>query len=86
MINMLLWLLFGVLTGLVVSRLSNRRMLDTIIMNSIAGVLGAMIAGFVFLIFDVTPLNLVNIWASIFAFAGAVVGISLVQVLVRNLI
>jgi uncharacterized membrane protein YeaQ/YmgE (transglycosylase-associated protein family) len=86
MINMFLWLLFGILTGLIVSRLSSRRMPDTIVMNSIAGVLGAMVAGFIFLIFDVTPLNTVNIWGSIIALAGALIGISLVQILVRRLI
>jgi uncharacterized membrane protein YeaQ/YmgE (transglycosylase-associated protein family) len=86
MINIFLWLLFGVLAGFVVSRLSNRIVPDTIIINSIAGVLGAIVAGFVFLIFDVTPLNTVNIWGSIIALAGALVGISLVQILVRRLI
>jgi uncharacterized membrane protein YeaQ/YmgE (transglycosylase-associated protein family) len=86
MINIFLWLLFGVLAGFAVSRLSSRRMPDNVIINSIAGVLGAMVAGFVFLIFDVTPLNVFNIWGIIVAFVGALVGISLVQILVRNLI
>jgi uncharacterized membrane protein YeaQ/YmgE (transglycosylase-associated protein family) len=86
MVNIFLWLLFGILTGFVVSRLSSRRLTDTFIMNSVAGVLGAMIAGFVFLIFDVTPLNVVNIWGSIIALAGALAGISLVQLLVQRLI
>ena len=86
MINIFLWLLFGVLAGFAVSRLSSRRMPDTIITNSVAGVLGAMVAGFVFLIFDVTPLNVVNIWGGIIALAGALAGISLVQLLVQRLI
>jgi uncharacterized membrane protein YeaQ/YmgE (transglycosylase-associated protein family) len=86
MINIFVWLLFGVLAGFAVSRLSSRRMPDNVIINSIAGVLGAMVAGFVFLIFDVTPLNAVNIWGIVIALAGALVSISLVQILVRRMI
>ncbi len=86
MMNIILWLLFGALAGFVVSRLSNRLLADNIIINSVAGVLGAMVAGFVFLIFDVTPLNTINIWGIIIALAGALVGISLAQMLVRRLI
>ncbi len=55
-------------------------------MNSVAGVLGALVAGFVFLIFDVTPLSTINIWGIIIALAGALVGISLAQILVWRLI
>jgi uncharacterized membrane protein YeaQ/YmgE (transglycosylase-associated protein family) len=86
MMNIILWLLFGALAGFVVSRLSSRLLADTIVINSVAGVLGAMVAGFVFLLFDVTPLNSVNIWGIIIALAGALVGISLAQMLVRRLI
>ena len=86
MINIGLWLLFGVLAGFAVSRLSKRLVPDNVILNSVAGVLGAMIAGVVFLIFDVTPLDAVNIWGMMIALAGAIVGISLVQVIVRRLI
>lgn len=86
MINICLWLLFGVLAGFMVSRLSNKLMPDNVILNSVAGVLGAMIAGFVFLIFDVTPLNGINIWGVIVALAGALVGISLIQMIIRGLI
>jgi uncharacterized membrane protein YeaQ/YmgE (transglycosylase-associated protein family) len=86
MINVGLWLLFGILTGFIVSRLSNRLVPDIVVLNSVAGVLGAMVAGFVFLIFDVTPLNGVNIWGVTVALAGALAGISLVQMIVRGLI
>jgi uncharacterized membrane protein YeaQ/YmgE (transglycosylase-associated protein family) len=86
MINIGLWLLFGVLAGFIVSRLSNRLMPGNIILNSVAGVLGAMIAGFVFLIFDVTPLNAINFWGVVIALAGALVGISLIRMIVRGLI
>ncbi len=86
MMNIILWLLFGALTGFVVSRLSSRLLADNIIINSVAGVLGALVAGFVFLIFDVTPLSTINIWGIIIALAGALVGISLAQILVQRLI
>jgi uncharacterized membrane protein YeaQ/YmgE (transglycosylase-associated protein family) len=86
MMNIILWLLFGALAGLVVSRLSSRLLADNIIINSVAGVLGALVAGFIFLLFDVTPLNSVNIWGMIIALAGALVGISLAQILIRRLI
>lgn len=86
MINIFLWLLFGILAGVIVSRLSDRFLPDNVMINSVAGVLGAMLAGFIFLIFDVTPLNVINIWGIISALIGAVAGISLVQMLVRHLI
>jgi uncharacterized membrane protein YeaQ/YmgE (transglycosylase-associated protein family) len=84
MINICLWLLFGVLAGFIVSRLSNKVMPDNIVLNSVAGVLGAMIAGFVFLIFDVTPLNTINFWGVVIALAGALAGVSLIQMIVRG--
>ena len=86
MMNIILWLLFGALAGFVVSQLSSRLLADNIIINSVAGVLGALVAGFVFLLFDVTPLNTVNIWGIIIALAGALIGISLAQILARRLI
>lgn len=85
MINIALWLLFGVLAGFVASRLSNRLVPDNLILNTVAGVLGAMIAGFVFLIFDITPLDAVNLWGIIVALGGAIGGISLAQMIVRDL-
>jgi uncharacterized membrane protein YeaQ/YmgE (transglycosylase-associated protein family) len=83
MINIALWLLFGVVAGFIASRLSDQLLPDYIVMNSAAGVLGAMLAGFIFLLFDVTPLNAVNIWGIIIAITGAIASIALVQVLVR---
>jgi uncharacterized membrane protein YeaQ/YmgE (transglycosylase-associated protein family) len=86
MVNIFVWLLFGILAGFIVSRLSSRLMLNSLMLNSVAGVLGAMVAGVVFLIFDVTPLNAVTIWGIVVGLAGALLGISLVQILVRRLI
>jgi uncharacterized membrane protein YeaQ/YmgE (transglycosylase-associated protein family) len=86
MINIFLWLLFGVLAGFVASRLSNQLVPDNLILNSVAGVLGAMIAGFIFLIFDVTPLDAVSLWGIIAALGGAIGGIALTQMIVRDLI
>jgi uncharacterized membrane protein YeaQ/YmgE (transglycosylase-associated protein family) len=86
MINIGLWMVFGVLAGFVVSRLSKRLAPDHLIVNSVAGVLGAMIAGFVFLIFDVTPLEAISVWSIIVALGGALGGIWLAQMLVRGLI
>jgi uncharacterized membrane protein YeaQ/YmgE (transglycosylase-associated protein family) len=86
MINICLWLLFGVLAGFVVSRLSKRLAPDNLIVNTVAGVLGAMIAGFAFLIFDVTPLDAISLWSIIVALGGAIGGISLAQMIVRDLI
>ena len=86
MINITLWLVFGVLAGAVTSRLSRRLAPDNLILNSIAGVLGSMIAGFVFLIFDVTPLDAISLWSIIVALGGAIGVISLLQMIVRGLI
>jgi uncharacterized membrane protein YeaQ/YmgE (transglycosylase-associated protein family) len=86
MINVFLWLLFGFLAGFIVSRLSDRLVPSYIIINCVAGVLGAALAGVIFLIFDVTPLSAVSMQGMLVALVGAFVVISLVRVIFRHLI
>lgn len=86
MINVYLWLLFGFLAGFIVSRLSNRLVPSSIIINTVAGVLGATLAGATFLIFDVTPLDAVSLWGILVALVGAFIVISLVRIIFRHLI
>ena len=86
MINVFAWLFFGLLVGFTVSRLSDRLMPGRVIINSVAGMLGATLAGVTFLIFDATPLNAISLWGLLVALLGALVVISLVRVIFRQLI
>jgi uncharacterized membrane protein YeaQ/YmgE (transglycosylase-associated protein family) len=86
MINVYLWLLFGFLAGFIVSHLSDRLVPSYIIINSVAGVLGAMLAGAAFLIFDVTPLDAISLWSMLVALVGAFIAISLARIVFRHLI
>jgi uncharacterized membrane protein YeaQ/YmgE (transglycosylase-associated protein family) len=81
MINVLVWLLFGALAGWVASRtvISDRE--SSTGLNIVAGSLGALIAGVVFLIFDTSPLHVFNVWGLVVALAGAILVIVFVRIL-----
>ena len=53
-------------------------------LNSVAGILGALMGGIVFLIFDTAPLDALSIGGSICALVGAILVISLVQIMFRR--
>jgi uncharacterized membrane protein YeaQ/YmgE (transglycosylase-associated protein family) len=84
MINVLVWLLFGVLLGSMASRLTHPLTPLTIVLNSIAGIMGALMGGIVFLIFDTTPLNTVSLGGVVCAIVGAMLVIVLVSIMFRR--
>jgi uncharacterized membrane protein YeaQ/YmgE (transglycosylase-associated protein family) len=84
MINVLVWLLFGVLVGNVVSRLGRSFTPITIVLNSIAGIMGALMGGIVFLIFDTAPLDALSFGGFVCALVGALLMIGLVQIMFRR--
>jgi uncharacterized membrane protein YeaQ/YmgE (transglycosylase-associated protein family) len=86
MITLCLWLLAGVLAASAASRLSSALAPDDIVVNSIAGILGALLGGVVFLIFDITPLHALNLWGFVIALVGAVIAISLVRLVAQRLV
>lgn len=85
MITLCLWLLAGVLAASVASRLSSALVPDDVVVNSIAGVLGALLGGVVFLIFDITSSHTINLWGFVIALVSAVVSISLVRLVYQRL-
>ncbi len=71
MINIVVWLLLGTLTGLTANMLAKPSTGDVSILTLTAGVLGALVGGVVFLIFDTGPLTGFSIWGMLVAIVGA---------------
>jgi uncharacterized membrane protein YeaQ/YmgE (transglycosylase-associated protein family) len=84
MINVLVWLLFGLLAGGLASRLTQTISPTTIVLNSIAGTMGAVVGGIIFLIFDTTPLDTLSRGGSVCALIGAILVIGLVRITFRR--
>jgi uncharacterized membrane protein YeaQ/YmgE (transglycosylase-associated protein family) len=81
MINVLVWLIFGLLVGGLASRLPQSISPTTIVVNSIAGVMGGVVGGIVFLIFDTTPLETLSRGGIVCALVGAMLMIMLVRMM-----
>ncbi|HET9222674.1 MAG TPA: hypothetical protein VFO07_09230, partial [Roseiflexaceae bacterium] len=84
MINVLVWLLFGLLAGALASRLTQTISPTTIVLNSIAGTMGAVVGGIIFLIFDTTPLDTLSRGGILCALIGAMLVIVLVRIMFRR--
>jgi uncharacterized membrane protein YeaQ/YmgE (transglycosylase-associated protein family) len=80
MINVLVWLLFGIAAGLAAGWVAKPAGGDAPLLNITAGMLGAVVGGVVFLIFDTTPLSAFNAWGMVMALLGAVVLIGLARI------
>jgi uncharacterized membrane protein YeaQ/YmgE (transglycosylase-associated protein family) len=70
-INVLTWLLLGSLAGLMGGHLARSIQNGLPFLQIVAGCLGALIGGAVFLIFDTAPLHTFNAWGSLAALLGA---------------
>lgn len=79
MINICLWLLAGSLAASAASRLPSALAPDDVVVNTIAGTLGALLGGVVFLIFDITSLHTLNLWGFVIALFSAVIAILLAR-------
>jgi len=84
MINVLVWLLFGVLAGGVASRLTRPLTPIITVLNSVAGIMGAVMGGIVFLIFDTAPLDRVSLGGIVCALVGAMLVILLRGMMLRR--
>jgi uncharacterized membrane protein YeaQ/YmgE (transglycosylase-associated protein family) len=84
MINVLVWLLFGVIVGNLASRLMRPLSPIITVLNSVAGVMGALMGGIVFLIFDTQPLDSLSIGGLVCALIGAALVIVLVRIMFRR--
>jgi uncharacterized membrane protein YeaQ/YmgE (transglycosylase-associated protein family) len=86
MITLCLWLLAGALAASVASRLPNRIAPDDVVINNIAGILGALLGGVVFLILDILSLHALNLGGFVIALASAVMTIALVRLVSQRLV
>jgi uncharacterized membrane protein YeaQ/YmgE (transglycosylase-associated protein family) len=84
MINVLIWLLFGVLVGWAASRMVRLAEVNDTFLNAIAGSMGALIGGVVFFIFDTAPLDSFSPWGFVCAIVGAIVTIGIAHIVVRR--
>lgn len=82
MINVLAWLVFGVLAGLIASRIVKPVSSSIALVTVSAGVMGALAGGIVFLIFDTAPLASLNLSGLIVALASAIIMIGLARLAV----
>jgi uncharacterized membrane protein YeaQ/YmgE (transglycosylase-associated protein family) len=84
MINVFVWLLFGGLAGWMASRLTRTTHDGVPLLQIIAGGMGALVGGVVFLIFDTTPLNVFSVRGLAVALIGAMIVIGVAYMLVRR--
>jgi uncharacterized membrane protein YeaQ/YmgE (transglycosylase-associated protein family) len=84
MINVLVWLFFGLLAGALASRLARTISPTTLVLNSIAGAMGAIMGGVMYLIFDTTPLDALSRGGIVCALIGALLVIALVRIMFRR--
>ena len=66
------WILFGLITGFVASRVVNRRG-EGCILNIALGVVGAVVGGFIFTSIGGTGVNGFNLYSMFVAIIGAIV-------------
>ncbi len=86
MMNICLWLLAGALAGGAASRLPSALAPDDVVVNTIAGMLGALLGGVVFIIFDITSLHVLNPWSFVIALFSAGIAISLARLVFQRLV
>jgi uncharacterized membrane protein YeaQ/YmgE (transglycosylase-associated protein family) len=86
MITICLWLLAGVLAASAASRLPSILAPDDVIINSIAGIIGALLGGVIFLTLDPSSLHTLNLGGFVIALASAVMTISLVRLVSQRLV
>jgi uncharacterized membrane protein YeaQ/YmgE (transglycosylase-associated protein family) len=85
MINVLLWLVLGSLTGLTIGRRMGERAPGARIVDITVGVLSAVFFGTVSLIFDTKPLGEFSIWSLLTALVGSAITVIVVRLmLVRS--
>ncbi len=84
MINVLVWLICGGLAGWVASRLICTFQGAAPLLQIVAGGLGALLGGVIFLIFDTAPLSVFNVRGLAVALIGALVIIGVVHVAVER--
>ena len=84
MINVLVWLLVGGLVGFATTHLLRSSEEGTPLVQIIAGGLGALVGGVIFLIFDTTPLHVFTIGGVMVALVGAVAILTVMHLTMRR--
>jgi uncharacterized membrane protein YeaQ/YmgE (transglycosylase-associated protein family) len=79
MITLCLWLLAGALAANAASRLPSVLAPEDVVVNTIVGILGALLGGMVFLNFDITTLNALKLGGFVITLVSAVIAIPLAR-------
>jgi uncharacterized membrane protein YeaQ/YmgE (transglycosylase-associated protein family) len=86
MINICLCLLAGALVGGAASRLPSALAPDDLVVNIVVGMLGALLGGVVFTIFNSRSLHDMSLWAFVIALFSAGIAILLARLTFRRII
>lgn len=70
--QLLMWVVLGLVSGFIASKLVNRRG-EGIILDILLGIVGAFIGGWLFRIFGSTGVTGLNLWSFMVAIVGAIV-------------
>jgi uncharacterized membrane protein YeaQ/YmgE (transglycosylase-associated protein family) len=77
--GILLWIIFGALTGWIASLIMSTDAQQGGLMNIIVGIIGAMIGGFLFQTFGASGVTGFNLYSLMVAIVGAVVLLGIVR-------
>lgn len=83
--NIIVWLILGVVSGWVASKIMKRDSEMGFWMNLIVGVVGAFIGGWVAGIFGLGPATGLNVWSFIISIVGAVILLGIISMFKRKL-
>lgn len=69
--NIILWIVLGALAGWIASMIMNTDAQMGAMANVIVGILGAVLGGFIFGLFDAAPVTGFNLWSLLVAVIGS---------------
>lgn len=84
--NLLTWMVLGGLVGMFASRAPDAEGNRNLMVHLATGVLGAILGGTTFTIFDTTPLDRLAPWGIAFAVLGALIAVLLVRVVMKHVL
>jgi len=84
--NLLIWMVLGSVVGAFASHAPDAEGNRSPLLYLASGVLGAVLGGTTFTIFDTTPLNRRAPWGIAFAVLGALIAVLLVRVVMKQVL
>ncbi|MCL4397527.1 GlsB/YeaQ/YmgE family stress response membrane protein [Patescibacteria group bacterium] len=73
MLNLLLWIVFGAVVGLIATSVMGTNRKGSLITDVIVGILGALVGGLIASIFGVSGVTGFNIYSLVIAIIGAII-------------